>query len=112
MEHASAHELVERLQQQVLDEYKLTARNLDDVSRLALPLAQLAQQRDRWLTLLALVQVAAIVQRLSSAQPHLLSELRPLEQKLGLILTLFKASVWSLLRQREDQQLQEDDLRQ
>ncbi|BGO91192.1 hypothetical protein NBRC10512_001226 [Rhodotorula toruloides] len=86
MEHASAHELVERLQQQVLDEYKLTARNLDDV--------------------------AAIVQRLSSAQPHLLSELRPLEQKLGLILTLFKASVWSLLRQREDQQLQEDDLRQ
>ncbi|KAK4334018.1 DASH complex, subunit Dad3 [Rhodotorula toruloides] len=79
MEHASAHEVVERLQQQVLDEYKLTARNLDDV--------------------------AAIVQRLSSAQPHLLSELRPLEQKLGLILTLFKASVWSLLRQREDQQL-------
>jgi hypothetical protein len=39
MEHASAQEVVERLQQQVLDEYKLTARSLDDVSRRPLVLA-------------------------------------------------------------------------
>jgi hypothetical protein len=76
-------------------------------------------------------QIATTVQRLSAVQPHLLAELRPLERKMGLILTLFKglfsfvslfrrvqltkrdgtASVWSLLRQREDQQLYEEELR-
>lgn len=76
------------------------------------------------------------MQRLAAAQPQILSELRPLERKLGLILTLFKgaspplslsrcrtrspwvprhattASVWSLLRQREDQQLYEEQQQQ
>ncbi|GAA6043795.1 hypothetical protein JCM8097_007712 [Rhodosporidiobolus ruineniae] len=77
---------IARLEQQTLDEYAQVANNLDDVT--------------------------AVVQRLASAQPHLLQELRPLERKLGLVLTLFKASVWSLLRQREDQQMYEEELRQ
>ena len=34
--------------------------------------------------------MSTVVQRLSSVQPHLLSELRPLERKLGLVFTLFK----------------------
>ncbi|GAA6001002.1 Dad3p [Rhodotorula paludigena] len=79
-----ASERIHRLEQQVLHEYASTARSLDDI--------------------------ATVVQRLSAAQPQILAELRPLERKLGLILTLFKASVWSLLRQREDQQLYEDDM--
>lgn len=81
--------------------------------------------------------MSTVVQRLSSVQPHLLSELRPLERKLGLVFTLFKgkfplfsvfspfssharrltlflitASVWSILRQREDQQMYEEETRQ
>ncbi|GAA5881714.1 hypothetical protein JCM5296_006250 [Sporobolomyces johnsonii] len=86
MAAADAQQLIARLEAQVLDQYSLTARNLDDI--------------------------ATVVQRLSAVQPALLAELRPLERKLGLILTLFKASVWSLLRQREEQQLYEEELRQ
>ncbi|POY74213.1 hypothetical protein BMF94_2651 [Rhodotorula taiwanensis] len=71
----SAARLAARLESQVLDEYKRTARDLNDI--------------------------ATIVQRLSGIQPQLLAELRPLERKLGLVLTLFKASVWALLRERE-----------
>ncbi|KAM0787471.1 hypothetical protein ACM66B_003547 [Microbotryomycetes sp. NB124-2] len=51
-----------------------------------------------------LEQIATVMQSLSSAQPHLLNEVRPLERKLGLVLTLYKASVWSLIRKREDEQ--------
>ncbi|GAA6021644.1 hypothetical protein JCM11491_001250 [Sporobolomyces phaffii] len=71
--------LITKLEHQVLDEYSLISRNLDELS--------------------------TVVQRLSAVQPHLLGELRPLERKLGLVFTLFKASVWSILRQREDQHL-------
>ncbi|BGP15618.1 hypothetical protein JCM10213_004138 [Rhodosporidiobolus nylandii] len=81
-----ASEVIARLEQQVLDEYALTAQHLDDVT--------------------------ASTQHLAAVQPQLLAELRPLERKLGLILTLFKASVWSLLRQREEQQLNEEEYRQ
>ncbi|GAA6055093.1 hypothetical protein JCM3770_001793 [Rhodotorula araucariae] len=81
-----AADVIQRLEHQVLQEYALTARNLDDI--------------------------AAVVQRLAAAQPQILTELRPLERKLGLILTLFKASVWSLLRQREDQELYEHSQQQ
>ncbi|GAA5966426.1 hypothetical protein JCM8115_002874 [Rhodotorula mucilaginosa] len=79
----SAGVLLSRLEQQVLDQYRLTARNLDEI--------------------------AAVVQRVSAVQPQLLAELRPLEHKLGLILTLFKASVWALLRQRDQQMLSLDE---
>ncbi|TNY19594.1 hypothetical protein DMC30DRAFT_417727 [Rhodotorula diobovata] len=90
-----AADLIQRLEHQVLHEYSITARNLD--------------------------AIAQVVQRLAAAQPQILSELRPLERKLGLILTLFKGaspplslspSVWSLLRQREDQQLYEEQQQQ
>ncbi|GAA5930497.1 hypothetical protein JCM21900_006731 [Sporobolomyces salmonicolor] len=83
---ADAQKAIARLEAQVLGQYSLTARTLDDI--------------------------ATVVQRLSAVQPALLAELRPLERKLGLILTLFKASVWSLLRQREEQELYEEELRQ
>ncbi|GAA5940072.1 Dad3p [Sporobolomyces koalae] len=82
---ATAQNLIAQLERQVLDEYSLVARNLDEMS--------------------------TVVQRLAAVQPHLLSELRPLERKLGLVFTLFKASVWSILRQREDQQAFEDQHR-
>ncbi|GAA5840177.1 hypothetical protein JCM3766R1_004119 [Sporobolomyces carnicolor] len=78
--------LITKLEQEVLDEYALVSRNLDEMS--------------------------AVVQRLSTVQPHLLNELRPLERKLGLVFTLFKASVWSILRQREEQQMHEQEARQ
>ncbi|GAA5964381.1 hypothetical protein JCM3765_006396 [Sporobolomyces pararoseus] len=83
---SSSQILITKLEQQVLDEYSLVARNLDEM--------------------------AAVVQRLSAVQPQLLAELRPLERKLGLVFTLFKASVWSILRQREDQQMYEEEKRQ
>ncbi|KAK4053391.1 hypothetical protein OIV83_001555 [Microbotryomycetes sp. JL201] len=69
---------IARLESQVLHEYAQVSSNLE--------------------------QIAAVTQSLSGAQPHLLNEVRPLERKLGLVLTLFKASVWSLIRKREDEQ--------
>ncbi|GAA5855322.1 hypothetical protein JCM8547_009034 [Rhodosporidiobolus lusitaniae] len=77
-----ASEVIHRLEQQVLDEYAHLAHNFDEIN--------------------------SVVQRLSGLQPHLLAELRPLERKLGLIYTLYKASVWSLLRQREEQLYEEE----
>lgn len=38
---------------------------------------------------------------LSSLPPYLLEALLPLERKMGLVLTLFKASVWSVLVQKQ-----------
>lgn len=43
-------------------------------------------------------------------QPEILERLRPLETRLGLVLTLFKASVWQYLSQeqaREEEELQQ-----
>ena len=39
-------------------------------------------------------QLASLANKLSSTQPALLEHLRPLEQRLGLVFTLLKASVW------------------
>ncbi|KAA1074984.1 hypothetical protein PGT21_026297 [Puccinia graminis f. sp. tritici] len=46
---------------------------------------------------------------LSSLPPYLLEGLLPLERKMGLVLTLFKASVWSVLvqKQRESENRQQ-----
>ncbi|MBW0487027.1 hypothetical protein O181_026742 [Austropuccinia psidii MF-1] len=41
------------------------------------------------------------VHDLSGMPPHLLENLLPLERKMGLVLTLFKASVWSVLVQKQ-----------
>jgi DASH complex subunit DAD3 len=40
-------------------------------------------------------------QELSSLPAYLLEGLLPLERKMGLVLTLFKASVWSVLVQKQ-----------
>ena len=78
--------------------------------------------------------MASSAQQLSNAQPFLLDKLRPLERKMGLVLTLFKgqfnlirrvislifrfvvfssrvASMWAVLVQREEQQEEEDQRR-
>jgi hypothetical protein len=38
---------------------------------------------------------------LSQVQPEMLERLRPLEGRLGLVLTLFKAAVWSYVKNEE-----------
>lgn len=50
-------------------------------------------------------QVAALSSSLASNERHgdLLSDLRILERKMGLVLTLFKASVWSLIQTHQDE---------
>ncbi|GAA96044.1 uncharacterized protein L969DRAFT_90276 [Mixia osmundae IAM 14324] len=68
---------------QVLNEYARMAANLDKLATLASSLA--------------------------STQPALLNHLRPLERKLGLVLTLFKASVWATL-QAEEARREEEEL--
>lgn len=131
---SSAGALLSRLEQQVLDQYRLTARNLDEV-RLHPPSfnSRRARSDARLTPCPPSVQIATVVQRVSAVQPQLLAELRPLEHKLGLILTLFKgkqtkvpfswrclcrrltmfptlaASVWALLRQRDQQMLSLDE---
>ncbi|PWN37468.1 DASH complex, subunit Dad3 [Meira miltonrushii] len=39
----------------------------------------------------------------SEKHEHLLRDLRILERKMGLVLTLFKASVWSLIQTHQDE---------
>ncbi|KAM0752562.1 hypothetical protein T439DRAFT_323199 [Meredithblackwellia eburnea MCA 4105] len=51
--------------------------------------------------------MAKLATKLSSTQPEILEQLRPLEMKMGLVLTLFQASVWSILVQREEEEEQE-----
>jgi hypothetical protein len=81
----SSQILITRLEQQVLDEYASIARNLDEVS-----FSFLATRSFNATNFLSFsLQMTAAVQRLSAVQPHLLAELRPLERKFGLVLTLF-----------------------
>jgi hypothetical protein len=113
------------LEAQVLSEYAAVATNLDQVRlvsprRLPSPFLSTDHPSHK--------QMAIAIQKLSAVQPHLLNQVRPLERKLGLVLTLFKgpflrrvfwgqlprlltrvsfsraASVWALLVQREENQ--------
>ncbi|KDE04518.1 hypothetical protein MVLG_05084 [Microbotryum lychnidis-dioicae p1A1 Lamole] len=74
---AAVHTLVARLEDQVLKEYSNVSHNLDEMS--------------------------TVLQRLSSMQPYILNQFRPLERKLGLVLTLFKGAVWALLVKRDEE---------
>jgi len=65
------------LESQVLHEYRLMASNLDVMAKLTT--------------------------KLSAAQPAVLEQLRPLERKMGLVLTLYQASIWAVLVQREEE---------
>ena len=58
-------------------------------------------------------QVTALSLKLSSSERHAsqLTELRILERKMGLVLTLFKASVWSLIQTHQDE-MEEEEQRQ
>ncbi|EPQ29945.1 uncharacterized protein PFL1_02617 [Pseudozyma flocculosa PF-1] len=49
-------------------------------------------------------RVAALSSHLSSSAAHasLLSQLRVLERKMGLVLTLFKASVWAIVQEQQE----------
>ncbi|KAI5481925.1 hypothetical protein MNV49_000202 [Pseudohyphozyma bogoriensis] len=66
------------LESQVLHEYSRLSSNLDSLARLTA--------------------------KLSTAQPALLEQLRPLERKLGMVLTLYQASIWAILVQREGEE--------
>lgn len=50
--------------------------------------------------------MAALSTQLASSATHtpLLAELRVIERKMGLVLTLFKASVWAIVMQQSDAQ--------
>lgn len=54
----------------------------------------------------ALTQVAALSTQLSASTTHanVLNDLRIVERKMGLVLTLFKASVWAIVVQQSDDQ--------
>ncbi|SCV67582.1 BQ2448_5193 [Microbotryum intermedium] len=85
---AGVHPIIARLEAQVLREYSNVSRNLEEMS--------------------------TAVQRLSSMQPHILNQVRPLERKLGLVLTLFKGTsrtraVWALLVKRDEEEGEMDD---
>ncbi|KAH9467651.1 hypothetical protein MJO28_006060 [Puccinia striiformis f. sp. tritici] len=46
-------------------------------------------------------QISNSAHELSTLPPYLLENMLPLERKMGLVLTLFKASVWSVLVQKQ-----------
>ncbi|WFD05802.1 hypothetical protein MVES1_001136 [Malassezia vespertilionis] len=54
-------------------------------------------------------QVAALSTQLSASTTHasVLNDLRVVERKMGLVLTLFKASVWAIVMQQNDAQEEE-----
>lgn len=56
----------------------------------------------------ALEKMATLVGNLSTSQPEILERLRPVERKLGLVLTLFKASVWAHLVAKEAKEEEEE----
>lgn len=53
-----------------------------------------------------LTQVAALSTQISASSTHanVLNDLRVVERKMGLVLTLFKASVWAIVMQQSDAQ--------
>jgi len=76
--HASS---IQPLEADVLAEYARLTKNLDELAKLA--------------------------GDLSLQPPEILERLRPLEQRLGLVLTLFKASVWATFVAQEAREEQE-----
>jgi DASH complex subunit DAD3 len=58
--------------------------------------------------------VTTLSANLSSSEKHagLLNDLRVLERKMGLVLTLFKASVWSLIQTHQDEMEEEEQRKQ
>lgn len=51
-----------------------------------------------------LVQMSGTAHSLSLLPPEILAQFTPLERKMGLALTLFKASVWAVLVQRRHEE--------
>ncbi|PLW53905.1 hypothetical protein PCANC_03786 [Puccinia coronata f. sp. avenae] len=75
MDSSKIQQNTRKLESEVLDEYAQMAELLNRMSNTA--------------------------QELSSLPAYLLEGLLPLERKMGLVLTLFKASVWSVLVQKQ-----------
>ncbi|WBW73285.1 DASH complex subunit Dad3 [Schizosaccharomyces osmophilus] len=67
------------LQKQVLDEYTKLARNMDSLAKL-------------------------LHEMVCSPSNNILDSLRELEKEIGLVHTLFKASVWAILADLETQE--------
>lgn len=75
-----------QLQHEVLAEYARMAHNLDAVCPRPPRLSRAAP-----LTLpRGPLQMAKLSQKLAGAQPYILEQLRPLERKMGLVLTLYQ----------------------
>jgi DASH complex subunit DAD3 len=80
------------VEKEVLAEYARLIGNIDKVRfRRGIALRKAETRR----------QLADLAQELSLMQPALLEQLRPLERKLGLVFTLFKASVFASLRAQQ-----------
>jgi hypothetical protein len=101
MTSASNAAIMAKMESQVLAEYAAVAANLDHVSPLCCgprctPLGNAPKlpsgypSHSRADMIRKGTQIASTTHKLASIQPHLLNELRPLERKLGLVLTLFK----------------------
>ncbi|KNZ61523.1 hypothetical protein VP01_1389g4 [Puccinia sorghi] len=75
MDTTKVRQSTQKLEAEVIDEYGRMVELLDRMSNSA--------------------------HELSSLPPYLLEGLLPLERKMGLVLTLFKASVWSVLVQKQ-----------
>lgn len=90
------------IEKEVLAEYARLASNIDKVRPRALLPSNLVE---------SFAQLADVAQELSLAQPALLEQLRPLERKLGLVFTLFKASVFASLRAQQARE-EEDEAAQ
>lgn len=94
----AGHRLLDAREKQVLGEYARLAATMKRVRPLFFCL------------LLFLIfstsnlQIDALSTSLASSDRHanLLQDIRILERKMGLVLTLFKASVWSLVQSHED----------
>jgi len=79
--HQTSHGVSE-LEAEVLGEYARLAKNIE--------------------------KLTGLTNTLSTSQPEIFEQLRPLEKKLGLVLTLFKASVWATYVAQEAREEQED----
>lgn len=104
----AGHRLLSEKEQQVLGEYARLAATIKRVS-MSIPLVtRVIILHPRF------AKVSALSSNLSSSERHtsLLNDLRVLERKMGLVLTLFKASVWSLIQTHQDELEEEEQRRQ
>jgi DASH complex subunit DAD3 len=92
-----------KLEAEVLDEYARMVELLDRVCPSLIPTNHSTTGEKLMLKIMndVPIQMSDSAHELSTLPPYLLEGLLPLERKMGLVLTLFKASVWSVLVQKQ-----------